>query len=120
MSEQLTPRIIDFLTDFVNNDSRNILTDFKAIRIFDSPLVTFASAHDLLFEKLKDPEVVGPNHLSPEEWLPEAKSVISFFLPLSEEIRKSNRVPGLPSVKWMSGKFDGQSFNSLVQVNLLN
>ena len=29
-------------------------------------------------------EVIGANYMGPYEWLPEAKSVISMFLPFSE------------------------------------
>ena len=62
----------------------NILTEdmdidprFSGIRLFDAPLVGFGSASVSLFAEYKKPGIIGPWHMSPEEWLPGAKSVIS-------------------------------------------
>ncbi|MDD4239760.1 MAG: hypothetical protein PHT62_14620, partial [Desulfotomaculaceae bacterium] len=47
----------------------NILNEQEITRIYDRPLVGVAGVQDVLWEKLKEPEVVGPQHLSPQEWL---------------------------------------------------
>ena len=52
------------------------------------PLVAVASADDPLFEKLK--EVVDPEHAVPRDLLPEARSVIVFFLPFQPWVGKKN------------------------------
>ena len=57
---------------------------------FDEPLVGFGSADDRLFEQLKAPEAVGPQFIPPKEWLENAKSVISIFIPYSEAVKKAN------------------------------
>ena len=62
--------------DFMANSALNTLPDFGQTRIFQSPLIGVASAKDPLFLKLK--EAVAPHHISPEEWLPSAQSIISF------------------------------------------
>jgi len=66
--------------------------------------------------KMKDPHVVGPDHLTPKEWLPDAKSVISYFLPFTEHIRNSNRLHGKPSTEWLYGRYEGEMFNNSLSV----
>ncbi|OON88526.1 4Fe-4S binding protein [Pyramidobacter sp. C12-8] len=80
---------------------------------FDRPLIGIAAADDPLFEKFKSAEVVGPWHLSPRDWLPEARSVLSFFFPFSERVRASNRIaPERTSLEWLYGRIEGQEFLS--------
>lgn len=58
------------------------------VPILEEPLVGFAAADDPLFEVYKnDPEAIGEAFMTPEEWLPGAKSVIVMFFPYSEDIR---------------------------------
>lgn len=52
------------------------------------PLVAFADAKDPLFAELKT--IVSPTHALPEEIIPDAKTVITFFLPFDEKTVKSN------------------------------
>ena len=49
-----------------------------------TPLVAFASAHDPRYEELKT--VIGPWHQLPRDFLPEAESVISYFIPFTKEV----------------------------------
>ena len=47
----------------------------------------------------------------PDYWLPGAKSVISFFLPFSNAMKKSyERKSTLPSLEWVSGRQNGEVF----------
>jgi len=52
------------------------------------PVIGFAQASDPLFSKFK--EIVSPDHLHPEDLLPGARTVISYFIPFSPEIVNSN------------------------------
>ena len=96
----------------------NILTEdmdidprFSGIRLFDAPLVGFGSASVSLFAEYKKPGIIGPWHMSPEEWLPGAKSVISIFLPFTEEVRSSNRdETEHASTPWLYARIEGQAF----------
>jgi hypothetical protein len=99
-----------YLSNGLQYTQFNVNNALDNVRLFDAPVVAFASAADPLFNELKKPEVVGPNHLSPQEWLPGAKTVISFFYPFTEEIRASNRQAGIPSTKWMAGKAAAEVF----------
>ncbi len=48
------------------------------------PLVAFSSAQDPQFAQLK--EIIGPWHQLPTDFLPEARSVISYFIPFTREV----------------------------------
>jgi len=85
------------------------------MQIFDSALVGIASASDPMWKKLKESDIVGPNHLTPEDWLDNAGSVISYFLPFAETIRRSNQNKGIPSKEWVYGRYDGEIFNNALR-----
>ena len=79
--------------------------------LFDEPIIGFASAMDILFERYKDDEAIGSTFLGPKEWLPEAKTVAAFFFPFSTAVRDSNRkTPDQPSQLWLYGRMEGQQF----------
>lgn len=103
--------ITEFLTDLVLTDPRNALPEGDNMRIWDAPLVGVAAAADPLFATLKRAEVVGPIHENAEFWLAGARSVISFFLPFSQEVKKTYyRNSPLPSLEWVSGRQNGEVF----------
>lgn len=78
--------------------------------IYDEPLIGFASADDALFEEFKKPEVIGPWHMSPVEWLSEAKCVVSLFYPFSEDVRSAHRnsSEGI-AFEWLWARVEGQA-----------
>jgi len=82
------------------------------LRIYDPPLLGIARADDPLFAEMKKEEVVGELFRLPEEWLPGAASVISYFLPFTPGVRRSNHSPGPASVEWLHGRFRGEEFNN--------
>ena len=102
---------------FLENSNDNYLGQEIAIsdkvvgvKIFDDPVFGFASADDNYFEVLKSSKAIGDHFVKPAEWLPEATTVISFFLPFSETIRKSNYCEKVwPSEGWVHGRVEGQA-----------
>ena len=46
----------------------------------------------------------------PADWLPSGRSVISYFLPLSERVRESNRGDGPASPEWLHTRLEGRMF----------
>jgi len=60
--------------------------------IWRNPLVAIATASDPLFTELR--RAVAADHLMPEDLLPGARSVITFFLPFVHELGKANQAAG--------------------------
>lgn len=81
----------------------------------EAPILGYGSASDPMFETLKEPHVVGARHHSPQWWLPEAKSVISIFMPFSEAVRRANaRHEGGAAPEWLHGRIEGHHFLMLM------
>lgn len=88
-----------------------IKPEYVGIRMFDPQLAGFGAASDPLFEAFKETGAIGPWHMGPEEWLPGSKSVISFFFPISKEVRESNRrMTSGASDLWVYARIEGQAF----------
>jgi epoxyqueuosine reductase QueG len=102
--------LTDTLTDFIQTSPLNRVPDLSDMRIFDSPLIGVARADDELFQQLRQPSVISETHMLPTDWLPTAKSILSFFLPFTAQVRISNRQQGLPSTEWLYGRIEGQTF----------
>ena len=99
------------LVNSLRDAQLNTAGELDNVRLFDSPAVGFASAHDPFFAQLRNTGVVGPNHFTPEQLLPGAKTVISYFYPNTEEIRASNRLQdGQPSLKQVAAKGCGDFY----------
>lgn len=109
-------QLTNLIEDFLSNSGSNRVHPGIAINegvadleIFSPPLLGVAGADDPGFLDLKRDGVVGPHLLLPEEWLPGARSVISFFLPFTDTVRGANRVdPAEPSPEWLHGRIEGQ------------
>ena len=112
-ADELVRRIDGFL----GRDGGNRVLASEAIRpeltglpLLQSPLVGCSAADDPLYLALKRPEAVGPWHWLPRDWLPGARTILSFFFPFSDEIRRSNRLENrLPSSQWLHGRIEGQA-----------
>lgn len=90
MSGQLRSSIISLITETVAAD--------EAEGLIRRPRVGFSSAEDPLFDQIR--RLVGSHHLHPRDILPEAATVVSFFLPFSQAVVKSNRGSGQVSAEW--------------------
>jgi epoxyqueuosine reductase len=108
------------LTEFVDKDSRNALSAHGGMKIYDAPLFGIASADDAWFDRFTETKIIGPKFLKPKEWLTGARSVLSFVLPFTKELRDTNRMPGLPSEEWVSARIDGEAFNQVVRTFLVD
>ncbi|MBR0500973.1 MAG: 4Fe-4S binding protein [Bacteroidales bacterium] len=67
------------------------------VPVLDAPLVGVASADNPLFETFRRDEVIGSQWRAPKEWMPEAKSVVVFFFPVSGEILARHRAAKTPT-----------------------
>ena len=118
-------KLIAAVADFVEKSSANVIDkslainpELEGLRIYDAPILGFADAKDPLFAKLKEPGVIGSGFMQPDEWLNSAASVVSFFLPFTDAVKKSN-IAGLlddTSPEWLHGRIEGQKLiNQLSQ-----
>lgn len=90
-------------------DSAALRPDLAGLHLYDHPHLGVAAADDPLFLELLRPEAVGPHFLTPRQWLPEAASVVSIFLPYSRTVTESNRAdPVWPSDEWLHARIEGQ------------
>ena len=91
------------------------------IKIFESPIFAFGSIKDEYFKKLKKNYAIGDHFNLPIEWLPEGKTVISYFLPFSDAVKKGNsKCITWPSEEWLHGRIEGQMMLNKLSLFLRN
>ena len=112
--EDIKEKIREFFYSVPGNilsEKDDIDEKYIGIPMFEEPLVGFGSAEDPLYERYKDPSVIGPWHMSPKEWLPEANTIVSVFFPMSDEVLKSNKEQEITaSDLWAYARIEGQNF----------
>lgn len=90
MREKLTEALWQFVLEDCQKQDQTI--------IWEKPLVGISNARDPYFHKLR--EIIRPDHHLPQDFLPEAETVVSWFIPFLPEIGKSNRGGDMPSGAW--------------------
>jgi epoxyqueuosine reductase len=87
-------RLKDLVIDTIVRD----VAEAGGVTGYRAPLVGFASATDPRFDELRR---ILPAHLSPEQMLPGARSVIAFFLPFAASVVEANaRQPVAAVPEW--------------------
>lgn len=112
--EQLENRVKEFAAasplNYISQEEA-IEERLVGLRIYAEPIFGYSSAEDPLFRKLKHEEVIGPHILLPDEWLTNAQTVISYFLPFTDKVKESNReTSDWPSYEWLHARIEGQRF----------
>jgi epoxyqueuosine reductase QueG len=82
------------------------------MRIFDAPIFAVAAATDPMFLRLKSDASVGEHHRMPADWTPNARYVLSAFLPFAKRVRAANAAASsgrLPAAEWLHGRIEGQN-----------
>ena len=121
------------IKNFINEGQQTRRTQLDHGNYWEEPLVGFASGIDPLFLEYKT--LIGPFHLTPREVISAALkergrpllfteieqiSVISWVLPASEDIRKSNRQENqFPSKLWAYTRDFGEACNSALKKHLI-
>jgi epoxyqueuosine reductase QueG len=73
--------------DLEKNIEQIVVDEMAALNrndLFRKPLLAFSSANDPRYSELK--QIVGEWHLNPTELLPDAVSVISYFVPFTKKV----------------------------------
>lgn len=120
--------VCKLIEEFVASDESNIIKDFDNLHYYGKPLVGFSSAADKLYYDMK--KIIGSSHLTPAELIDmmykdneinrlvdvSRASVISYALPLSKDIKMSNRrEKEYPSILWAYGRYYGEIFNEKIR-----
>ncbi len=109
--------LIKYAADFIEQSQDNTIAaeiaiskDVAGLKLFEAPVFAFGSADDEYFKLLQQPGAIGEHFLLPKDWLSEARTVISFFLPFTDEVRKSNQKNMTwPSEGWLHARIEGQA-----------
>lgn len=80
MKNKLEIIIREFVKHY--DETKDVQTKWK------DPLITYAYAMDEKFYDLK--KIVSPSHALPKDLLPEAKTVVAYFIPFDDNIVRSN------------------------------
>lgn len=95
--------IKDKIENIIKGAAANLGTETR----YREPLIGYASASDPIFDEMK--KIIGPHHLHPKEIFPEAKTVVSFFLPFEKELVKLNWRSREPVKEWILAKGETDS-----------
>lgn len=112
MIGQLTADAASFLLSHPCNEVSQtdaMRPDLVGMRIYDAPLFAVGEADDPIFATYQNPEVVHADYMLPADWLPGARSVISFFVPFTERVKRANAVMSMrPADEWLHARCEGQ------------
>jgi epoxyqueuosine reductase QueG len=86
--------IIEKVTSLVIESEKNN----KTLKLWKEPIVGFVSAENENLPKLK--EIVCSNHFMPHEIMPDAKSIVIYFIPFTEDVVKTNIEGTMASTEW--------------------
>lgn len=110
-------QLIMDMTEIFRNCDGNIVSAEAALDgceglvMYEEPVFGVSSADDEIYQEFMKKDVIGPNFKQPGEWLPGAESIISFFFPFTERVRRSNRgTPEETSPEWLHARIEGQAF----------
>lgn len=134
MATKWNDAIAEAIEAFVRESPANRCASLGGGPFWAEPLVGFASGDDPIFGEFK--EVIGEFHFTPREIMslhladegfsgPDADSeevnVVSWVLPVSEPVRRSNRRETLyPSIQWAHARWYGEKFNELLREHVVS
>lgn len=110
--------ILQALVEYVEKSPLNYITAEQALdpadvgqKLYDAPIIAIGSADDPMWEEMKQPQAVGSLFKTPKEWLPGAKTVISYFAPFTDYVRDGNKADRVEVGNgWLYARVDGQEF----------
>jgi epoxyqueuosine reductase QueG len=85
-------------------------------KMWESPIIEIISAENEKLGTLK--EIVSSEHLMPNDILPDAKSIISFFIPFQESIVKSNIGGTMASEEWATAYIKTNELIKMINKNI--
>ena len=106
-----------FIFDYLANSPQNKVAaevaldpSLVGLKMYEQPLIGYAAASDPMFVAFGNHEKFAGLYKLPSEWLPNAHTVISIFLPFTEQVKASNAaVKPDPSKEWLHARIEGQA-----------
>lgn len=102
------------VTEFIKNYAKKADEGGIISYIWREPLVYFGDARRPELVKLR--ELIHPEHDLPWEVLPEAKTIVAYFLPFRKEIGDTNKSGRLSSAEW--AKAYEKTNATILEINL--
>lgn len=106
--EKISEKVLSGSINFVTAENA-AHTDLIGMKFYEQPLFGIADANDPMFEALRRDVIKNDGYLLPGDIVPGARSVISWFLPFSEDVRRDNsRSLTEFSDAWRQARVEGQ------------
>ena len=116
----------EFVLEFLEKDDSNRIPagiakkpEYAGRKIYDGVAMGVAAADDDIIVSLKANKEANLDLMQPEEWLPGAKSVVSFFMAYSRWITEENTGGEWPSDGWLHGRIEGHTASNNAIVALV-
>jgi epoxyqueuosine reductase QueG len=109
MQDSIVERINSLVVEYEKNN--------KIIKLWREPIIEFISAENENLQNLK--EIVCSDHLMPYDILPDAKSIISYFIPFNENIVKSNINGLMASTEWVIAYIKTNNLIRIINENIV-
>lgn len=115
-----------FTENFITKNGRireeAINESLIGLRIFDEPIIGYASAEDEIFKRyVEDEKIIYGKFMPPKEWMEGIKTIISIFFPYSKEVKRGNsRDMKFPSKEWLYARYEGQKIIDSCTESIVN
>lgn len=87
-----------YLENLIFQIVRKMVNDANTMTQYRKPVISFSKVNKEDFFHLK--RVVNPKHRLPEDLLPSAVTIVSFFIPFSEDVVNANRFCSSTAEEW--------------------
>lgn len=108
-------QLVEFITSTINHEviAAGTVTQYR------DPLISFVDANDPRFSKLR--EVADPGHMMPQDLLPGAKSILSFFLPFDPGVVDANaQHKEEVALEWVKAYIETNALINRITANLVS
>ena len=100
----------------INSTIINYEKSIQLSKMWKEPIIEIISAYNEKIKKLK--KIVSTQHFMPFDILPEAKTIISFFIPFLEHITESNTEGIMASKEWVEAYIRTNDLIKIINDNI--
>ncbi len=106
------------LAKWFNRSHLNIVSEQMALepsdigqKLYETPIIGIGAADDPMWEDMHRKEAVGSIFRTPREWMPQSKTVLSYFAPFTDFVINGNCIdPVDVGNGWLYARVEGQAF----------